>query len=191
MSYTLIPGKPHKIGTEAETIELVRNVLTEELSEARRHRRRSVLLERIPAEARLAEVTECFEPLAESDRLTFREVADINWPVRIASFGAVLALLIIKPLWVLVPVLALAVLYVLIVHFMGADRLWLKILRWIERVEVTDPERAHNARSRLDLAAYQWDRVLDLFPQRVAGKLYMPSFRMPSYLLEQKRKGLR
>lgn len=59
---------------------------------------------------------------------------------------------------------------------LGADRIWTAVSNRLARIEATDKLRAETLRAKLDVLAYRWDSVLDLFPDGMVDGLYMPDF---------------
>lgn len=177
MGYTLMPGVSHSIGTEAETLELVRTVLVDDFEEQRRaqiyadsrNRKEAMTPEMLRAASHAK-----FEPLKHPVDIA-AETRSAP-PERYASFIAVALLLVVRPLFVIVPVLSLIVLSILTFRVFGPERIWRWTSRRLDRIERRNKAKAAHYRRKLELAAYHWDRVLDLFPSRVVGHLYVPDF---------------
>ncbi len=191
--YTLMPGKPFE-GTEEETLNTIRAILTEELTaEAKPRRRAKAFADRTTAaedaprrrSADLPVLRDVPEPEPKPrargkmsghlERLT-RRVTGFRPTTRHLAIVSTLLLVVVRPHWFVIGgIVALMLVTALFLTF-GAQRIWRAVLRGVERVERKDAARGAELRARLDRFACRWDSLLDLLPDGMADELYMPDF---------------
>lgn len=175
MGYTLIPGKTHEVGTAEETLEMVRSVLSEDLSRMDENG-----TDDVTSGGKQRKSAERFVDIGKSaeDEISFEsEKLSRRRPIiRLIALTAVLTLAYVRPTWVIVPLLLVTAFVAGLFAFLGAERIWTGVFRWLKRIEGRDPERARRMCKRLDVIAYRWDGFLDLFPASMTGPLYMPNF---------------
>lgn len=191
--YTYIEGKPHTVGTEAETLEMVRGVLTEvednasekpralkfhQAAKAKSMRkaraRRSAIYTPIPTDE---------EPAKRAFRLPTLRLPNLGLnriKRKHVAAAALVALALIKPLWVLFAVLALVLLIAAAFYFAGGEKIWRGVMLALHNLSDTDPDRAVRIRARLDRFAVKWDTFLDRFPDGMVDGLYLPDFQVLS-----------
>lgn len=202
MTYTLIPGQPHT-ASEEETLSMIRSVLTEDVQpEPAKKRTQKQVAKRVaePEAAPVAEEqprrTDAFPDLeaeepAPAKRKARRARPTINMRVltrpiaalrafrpttRHLAIVSVLLLIVVRPHWFVIGVVLMLAAVIGAFMTLGADRIWHRVLKRLERVEAKDPARATELRTKLDHFAYRWDGFLDLFPDGMVDSLYMPDF---------------
>ena len=201
--YTYLEGKPQSVGSEAETLAMVRSVLTEvEETEAR-----SPLALFRKAQADMAEKhmapkrkkVAMFVPLNAADeaedaaqtshlRTALKRVSVKSTlkkkSLRLKRKHLVFALLgilfLVRPLWMLTAIAVLLCVAALYVYLAGAEKVWRGVMLALHNLAETDPIRATMLRARLDRFATQWDAFLDRFPDGMVDALYMPDFQVLS-----------
>ena len=190
--YKPMPGKPFA-GTEEETLETIRAVLTEEAAPEAKQRRGGArafvdrtLSPKGAPRRRATDLPELVDAAAceAKPSVVARAVAGLK--ERMAPFArfrpttthvAMLCLalmVVLQPGWVLFGALTIFVFVVATFLLAGPQRIWALMLRRVERVERKDPARGTRLRAQLDRFAMRWDSVLDLLPDGMADDLYMP-----------------
>ncbi|MEO0939891.1 MAG: hypothetical protein AAFY38_17205 [Pseudomonadota bacterium] len=88
--------------------------------------------------------------------------------------GAVLAVLLLRPAWVVLAVVLslFAVLGAFVL--LGSDRVWGLCIAGLRHYMARHPARAPQIAARVDRFAERWDRVLDLMPDGTVDGLYFP-----------------
>ena len=194
--YTLMPGKPFE-GTEEETMETIRTILTEDAAEKQRKREkiakafvdRTIAVVDAPRRRAtdLPELQEEPEPVAAPARgFGDRVKQALLRPVRaLIAFRptsrhvvivALLLLVVIRPEWFVVSGAVLIAFILGLFLAFGAQRIWGGLLKAVELVEKSDGARGTRLRNSLDRFACSWDRLLDMLPDGMADDLYMPDF---------------
>ncbi len=188
--------------SEEETLSMIRSVLTEEVPEAparksvaQRMTKRAApeaLPEPAPAPeapARRASILPDIEteqpvpvkhkrPLFKLPALrgTIAKVRAFRPSTRHLAIVSLLLLLVIRPHWFVIGAVLMIAAVTGAFMTLGADRIWHRVMRRLDRIEATDPARANELRGKLDGFAYRWDGFLDLFPDGMVDSLYMPDF---------------
>jgi len=194
--YTLMPGKPYQ-GTEEETLQTIRSILTEELIAAPQPRRKGMAGRAFVDRTSFAEEaprrrSEDFPVLQEppapapkprprarvAARLSrvMRPVLQFRPTTRHLAIVSTLLLLVVRPHWFLIGGLVTLIVVVGLFSAFGGQRIWGAVLRHVERVSRKDADRCAQLRHTLDRFACRWDGLLDLLPDGVADDLYMPDF---------------
>ncbi|WP_415921741.1 hypothetical protein [Tateyamaria sp. SN6-1] len=188
---TFMQGKPFE-GTEEETLETIRAILTEELkaepaprkaasakafvdrtvSAAKAPRRRSTDFPALEAQAAPAPKPSKFRALARA----IGKIPAFRPTTRHLAIVSLLLLIVVRPHWFVIG--GLVSLFVVGGLFLtlGAQRIWGGVLRYVQRVERKDAARAARLRAGLDRFACRWDGILDWLPDGLADDLYMPDF---------------
>lgn len=91
----------------------------------------------------------------------------------LASLAAVIVL---RPMWVILTLFALAFLILGTFVAFGADRVWQSLAGMLDRLDARNPKKAKRVRARLDRFAVKWDSVLDRMPDGLVDGLYLPDF---------------
>jgi hypothetical protein len=206
MNYKPMPGQPHKVGSEAETIAMVRDVLTEKPSQSsgfgdviQLRKRRKVTpppFEAAPVPSRESKVA-LFSPLVESDPAAPEADAPkakkpaMHKPLlnrakpglRVRPGYLLLGLFAAYALWQ--PMIAMIMVGVVLVLGIVAfatigEKIWRGVMLAMHDLAETDPERAVRIRQRLDRFAMKWDTFLDRFPDGTVDAFYMPDFQVLS-----------
>lgn len=196
MTYTFIPGKPHPVGTEAETLSAVRSVLTEIEEETAKPR---TLFGKQPRASKrskawvFAPLTESADSYAAQERLASlrhgtspmalirAKAASLPLPKRKHVTLAALALLVaLKPFWILGFIGIVLLLIALAFMAIGGETIWRGVMLALHQLSEKDPERAVRIRRRLDRMAVKWDGFLDRLPEGSVDGLYMPDFQVLS-----------
>ncbi|MEO0501687.1 MAG: hypothetical protein AAFZ14_00055 [Pseudomonadota bacterium] len=194
--YTLMPGKPFE-GTEEETLQTIRAVLTEELKAEPQPRKgalaakafmdRTVSVANSPRRraADLPELRDTPPPAPKPralarlsghlERLS-RRVRRFRPTTRHLAIVSTLLLMVVRPHWFIIGGLVALILVVALFMIFGAPRIWGVVLRAVERAERKDADRGARLRHRLDRFAFGWDGLLDRLPDGMADDLYMPDF---------------
>lgn len=89
---------------------------------------------------------------------------------------AVVAVAVLRPLWVLGPVILSVLLVTGTFLLLGPDRFWAGVQGRLRRYEAVAPKRAARLVARLDRLAERWDGVLDRLPESWAERFALPSF---------------
>lgn len=195
--YTFIEGKSHNVGTEAETLELVRGVLTEveEPEEQRPSNFRQAAQAKSMRKER-ARKAKLFAPLPTPEGDTAAKKAfrmpSLGKSSGLAQAGlsrikrkhvllaAFIALAIWKPMWIVFTALFIACLIGLAFYFAGGEKIWRGVMLALHDLSDKDPHRAVRLRARLDRFAVKWDAFLDRFPDGTVDGLYLPDFQILS-----------
>lgn len=194
--YTLMPGKPFE-GTEEETLETIRAILTEELKAEPKPRKvskaakafvdRTVSAAQVPRRraADLPELRDDPVPAPKPARVSklsghlerlMRPVVAFRPTTRHLAVVSTLLLVVVRPHWFVIGGLVALILITGLFMTLGAQRIWGAVLKRVEAVERKDAARGALWRQRLDRFACRWDSLLDLLPDGVADDLYMPDF---------------
>ncbi|MEL6566672.1 MAG: hypothetical protein AAFQ59_19685 [Pseudomonadota bacterium] len=194
--YTLMPGKPFE-GTEEETLQTIRAVLTEEAEQTKRQRNeiakafvdRTIAVVDAPRRRStdLPKLQDPVEPAkspapTKRARLTgalmapLRRARAFRPTTRHLAIVSVLLLVVVRPNWFIIAGAVLVALVLGLFLIIGARRIWNTLLRGVELIEQSDLARGARLRNSLDRFACRWDRLLDLLPDGMADDLYMPDF---------------
>ncbi len=73
-------------------------------------------------------------------------------------------LLILQPMWIVVPTLLCAIALAIAYHNMGSDGFWQRVVTLFRHWETRQPDKARVARLRAALWARKWDRLLAKLP---------------------------
>lgn len=187
MTLTLIPGKPHPVTSEAETLSIIRDVagnLDQPPLEVRPKRvvthparplaQRPKALKFAPLEA----PEEFEEPATEEATPKAKRAWRFKNPVKRWHVAIVLSVvtLVVAPKLVLFTALFALLMLVMVFYIAGAEQIWRGVVLALHDLAETDPRRAARIRMRLDRVADRWDRILDRFPAGSVDALYMPDF---------------
>lgn len=193
--YTFMPGKPFE-GTEEETLETIRQVLTEEAEETRRRneiakafvdrtiavvdkpRRRSTDLPKLqaPIEPEASATLTKRGKLGRALTAPVRALLAFRPTTRHLAIVSVLLLFVVRPNWFVIGGAVLITLILGLFICVGARRIWGGLLNAVALIEQSDMARGARLRHSLDRFACRWDRVLDMLPDGMADDLYMPDF---------------
>ena len=195
--YTLMPGKPFE-GTEEETMQTIRAILTEEIEvpPARPQRKadrakgfvdRNVGLSPrrrasdFPELSAQADVVApkgpgLFARMGEDMATLSGHLTAFRPTTRHLAIVCTLLLMVVRPQWFVIGGILIAALAIGVCMTVGMERIWRGVLAWIARVEGKNPARGALLRARLDAFACKWDGFLDLFPDGLVDGLYMPDF---------------
>lgn len=202
--YTPIPGQPHEVGTEAEVLATIRNVLTEDINLPKDEKRSKwgARLEKVQVKRTVEATPEAettpppFPKLGSQDRVdpeapgklgqfTVPSTAGIvlfgmHIRPRHVALAGVAVFIYLKPMWVMMALVLLVLGLGMVLTTIGAGPIWKRILARLHKLDQTNPERAAYWRGRLDRIAGRWDRVLDMLPERLVEGLYFPDLQMAS-----------
>lgn len=191
--YTLMPGKPFE-GTEEETLQTIREILTEELTaEPKPRRGAKAFMQRSTAAAQkprrrsedfpvLQDVPQVELKSVKKRKMSghlerrLRRVTAFRPTTRHLAIVSTLLLVVVRPQWFAFGALVAIVLTTALFLTFGAQRIWRAVQRGVERIERKDAERGAALRVRLDRFACRWDGLLDMLPDGMADDLYMPDF---------------
>lgn len=188
MTYTLMPGKPAPSRSDQETLSQIREMLTDDTKP--KPRRAAVPVNKArtprPEPAKPApKKADRFPPLPAQDPLVLMDPVKPSRKDRRRNLMprrkhvlvvSVAALLVLQPLWVLIPVGVTVLLVVLAFMLGGGERIWKGVLLGLADMAKTDPVRADKMRTGLDRLAMRWDGFLDRLPAGRFDGLYMPDF---------------
>ena len=190
MLYTPMPGKPHLAATEAETLTMIRGVLTEEIDADPKPKPKTT-----PRMRR----KQAFAPLSESEgRAKQRKLPRMSLPRpslklnsrgrgaglrgrikrKHVTLGILAGLTLWQPLVMLGVALALLALVLLAFKLIGGERIWKGVLLSLREIGQKNPAKGRDLRTRLDQMAMRWDTILDRFPDGTVDGLYMPDFQV-------------
>lgn len=186
MTMQMIPGKPHPVTSEAETLSIIRDVAGNEdraplpvrpkrvvTHPARPMTQRPKAMRFAPLEAP-EDAIKTSAPLMATpkERKPFRNPIK-RWHVLFVTFAVALA---VVPKAVLFLTLFAVLMVAMIFYFAGSEQIWRGVVLALHDLAETDPRRAARIRLRLDQMAIRWDRFLDRFPSGSVDRLYMPDF---------------
>mmetsp|Transcript_22415 Transcript_22415/g.36086 ORF Transcript_22415/g.36086 Transcript_22415/m.36086 type:complete len:233 (+) Transcript_22415:2824-3522(+) len=105
-----------------------------------------------------------------------KSIHDFRPTARHLAIVSTLLLIVVRPHWFVIGAVLICAMAIGAFLTLGADRIWHRVLRRLDRVEAKNPARAAALRAKLDGFAYRWDGFLDMFPDGMVDSLYMPDF---------------
>lgn len=184
MSMTLIPGKPHPVTSEAETLSIIRDVAgNEDRAPLPVRPKRVATRPARPVAARPKALR--FAPLATEDEAPAAKPVKTPWrmprlslPIKRRHFlfvGFVAAVYFVPKIVAFTLVFSL-LMVVMAFYIAGGEQIWRGVILGLHDLADRDPRRAARIRHRLDTLANGWDQFLDRFPTGSVDRLYMPDF---------------
>lgn len=190
MSLKPIQGTSHPVGSESETLSAIRSALTEVDPEVEAKTKGTGYTKRkLEVVPRVSKAT-LFAPLEKDDSAAPKRAA--RKPIKLPKtprgllkrkyivLGALIAAIVWKPVWALIAVLSLMLVFGLLLVGVGAETLWRGVMLAMHQTARKDQAKAVRMRQRLDAFAVKWDRFLDRFPDGSVDSLYMPDFQVIS-----------
>lgn len=197
MSLTLIPGKPHPVTSEAETVSIIREVVGNEDRAPLPVRPKRVasrparpVMER-PKALRFAPLAAAEDAPKVKAQKVPRSMPRISLPIKRRHFLLIgfVAAVVFFPKVVVFSVLFSLLMVVMAFYIAGGEQIWRGVILGLHDLAERDPRRAARIRYRLDKLANTWDGILDKFPTGSVDSLYMPDFQALS--LDEARNEVR